>query len=46
MIYSKTELMLTFPKQSCLFSDLVAECLLWENACFSGIINHTLLGGN
>lgn len=42
----RTELMIDFPEQSFSFSDLVAKCLLLENACFPGIINHTLLGSN
>lgn len=46
IVHFRTELMIGFPELNSLFSNLVAKCLLLENACFPGIINHTLLGGN
>ena len=45
-VHFRTELMIDFPDQNSPFSNLVGKCLLLENACFPGIINHTLLGSN
>lgn len=45
-VHFRTELMIDSPEQNSPFSNLVAKCLLLENACFPGIINHTLLGSN
>lgn len=45
-VHFRTDLMIDFPEQNSLFSNLVAKCLFLENTCFPGIINHTLLGSN
>ena len=45
-VHFRTELMIDFLDQNSPCSNLVGKCLLLENACFPGIINHTLLGSN
>lgn len=46
IVHFRTELMIDFPEQNSPFGNLAAKYLLLENACFPGIINHTLLGSN